>query len=110
VQELLGCVLALLQCFGRQALTGKMPGQAEQAVAATLCGSKIRSHHDVSGTRKGKCPTCDVRVCCCCRLGVEVRHMWGMTEISPLGSLGVPSSLQIGDGLSREELLDIKVC
>lgn len=47
---------------------------------------------------------------CCCSLGVEVRHMWGMTEISPLGSLGVPSSLQIGDGLSRDELLDIKVC
>lgn len=46
---------------------------------------------------------------CCCSLGVEVRHMWGMTEISPLGSLGVPTSTQIGDGLSKEELLDIKV-
>jgi hypothetical protein len=46
---------------------------------------------------------------CPCSLGVEVRHMWGMTEISPLGSLGVPTSTQIGDGLSKDELLDIKV-
>jgi hypothetical protein len=35
--------------------------------------------------------------------------MWGMTEISPLGSLGVPTSTQIGDGLSKDELLDMKV-
>jgi hypothetical protein len=42
-------------------------------------------------------------------MGVEVRHMWGMTELSPLGSLGVPTSLQMGDGLSQQELIDIKV-
>jgi hypothetical protein len=36
--------------------------------------------------------------------------MWGMTELSPLGSLGVPTTLQIGDGLTADELLDIKVC
>lgn len=29
--------------------------------------------------------------------------------VSPLGSLGVPTAVQIGDGLSQEELLDIKV-
>lgn len=35
--------------------------------------------------------------------------MWGMTEISPLGSVGVPTSQQIGDGLTTDEMLDIKV-
>lgn len=48
-------------------------------------------------------------VLCTYRLGVEVRHMWGMTEISPLGSVGVPTSQQIGDGLTTDEMLDIKV-
>jgi hypothetical protein len=32
-----------------------------------------------------------------------------MTELSPLGSLGLPTALQIGDGLSQQELIDLKV-
>lgn len=39
--------------------------------------------------------------------GVEVRHAWGMTEMSPLGTLG---SFKAGmETLSHEEKLDIKV-
>lgn len=42
--------------------------------------------------------------------GVDVRHMWGMTEISPVGSLGTPSGAHLADGpLSREEIIDLKV-
>eukprot|EP00879_Flechtneria_rotunda_P013367 GHRR01013957.1.p1 GENE.GHRR01013957.1~~GHRR01013957.1.p1 ORF type:complete len:477 (+),score=139.27 GHRR01013957.1:1442-2872(+) len=42
-------------------------------------------------------------------LGVEVRHMWGMTEISPLGSIGVASGSQVAAGLSQNQLIGIKV-
>lgn len=37
--------------------------------------------------------------------------MWGMTELSPLGSLGIPTNLQLGSppNLTKDELLDIKV-
>ena len=39
--------------------------------------------------------------------GVDVRHAWGMTELSPLGTLG---SFKAGmETLSHEEKLDIKV-
>ncbi|MGB5950020.1 MAG: 3-(methylthio)propionyl-CoA ligase [Parvibaculum sp.] len=41
------------------------------------------------------------------KYGVEVRHAWGMTEMSPLGTLG---SFKAGmEELSHEEKLDIKV-
>ncbi|KIZ05685.1 fatty-acyl-CoA synthase [Monoraphidium neglectum] len=41
--------------------------------------------------------------------GVEVRHMWGMTELSPLGSLGLPKYSQVEGGLSEAELRDLKL-
>jgi fatty-acyl-CoA synthase len=42
-------------------------------------------------------------------LGVEVRHLWGMTETSPLGSLsGVKASLVAGEPLTRGELMHLK--
>jgi hypothetical protein len=44
-----------------------------------------------------------------CSMGVQVRHMWGMTELSPLGSLNVPKGCQLDTGLSQEEALDCKV-
>jgi hypothetical protein len=34
--------------------------------------------------------------------------MWGMSELSPLGSLGTPKHSQAEGGLSREELRDLK--
>lgn len=40
--------------------------------------------------------------------GVQVRHMWGMTELSPLGSLGMPKHCQVDGGLSEGELRDLK--
>jgi hypothetical protein len=50
-------------------------------------------------------------VCCCmaCRHGVDVRHLWGMTELSPLGSLGTLTSGQMGDGLTHDETIALKV-
>jgi hypothetical protein len=35
--------------------------------------------------------------------------MWGMTELSPLGSLGVPSRQQIAEGLDLQTLVNLKV-
>lgn len=40
--------------------------------------------------------------------GIQVRHMWGMTELSPLGSLGLPKHCQAEGGLSQAELRDLK--
>eukprot|EP00882_Tetradesmus_deserticola_P001881 GHRQ01002017.1.p1 GENE.GHRQ01002017.1~~GHRQ01002017.1.p1 ORF type:complete len:566 (+),score=249.76 GHRQ01002017.1:439-2136(+) len=40
--------------------------------------------------------------------GVDVRHLWGMTELSPLGSLGTLTSGQIGDGLTHDEVIALK--
>jgi hypothetical protein len=34
--------------------------------------------------------------------------MWGMTELSPLGSLGLPKHRQAEGGLSQAELRDLK--
>lgn len=41
-------------------------------------------------------------------LGIDVRHLWGMTELSPLGTLGTLTLPQIGDGLSKQEVITIK--
>jgi hypothetical protein len=35
--------------------------------------------------------------------------MWGMTEISPLGSLGSPKHCQLDGGLGEAELRDLKL-
>jgi hypothetical protein len=35
--------------------------------------------------------------------------MWGMTELSPLGSLGLPKYSQVEGGLSEAELRDLKL-
>ncbi|KAF8064630.1 alkK [Scenedesmus sp. PABB004] len=43
------------------------------------------------------------------RHGVAVSHMWGMTELSPLGSLGAPTGPQAAAGMTREESVDRKV-
>jgi len=43
-----------------------------------------------------------------CSRGIQVRHMWGMTELSPLGSLGLPKYSQTVGGLSQAELRDLK--
>eukprot|EP00883_Tetradesmus_obliquus_P009277 jgi/Sobl393_1/20072/SZX64644.1 len=40
--------------------------------------------------------------------GVDVRHLWGMTELSPLGSLGTLTSGQIGDGLTHDDVISLK--
>ncbi|KAF6251413.1 hypothetical protein COO60DRAFT_1675845 [Scenedesmus sp. NREL 46B-D3] len=40
--------------------------------------------------------------------GVDVRHLWGMTELSPLGSLGTLTSGQIGDGLTHDKTIALK--
>lgn len=45
-----------------------------------------------------------------CSAGIEVRHMWGMTEISPLGSLGLPTGSEHRAGLSQREAVVRKVC
>lgn len=45
----------------------------------------------------------------CSEYGIEVRHMWGMTELSPLGSLGVPTGVQLAEGMSKEDMIDRKV-
>eukprot|EP00775_Hariotina_reticulata_P012260 gene12260-12398_t len=39
---------------------------------------------------------------------IEVRHMWGMTELSPLGSVGVPTRRQTAEGLNLQELVNLK--
>jgi hypothetical protein len=44
-----------------------------------------------------------------CRHGVDVRHLWGMTELSPLGSLGTLTSGQMGDGLTHADTITLKV-
>lgn len=46
---------------------------------------------------------------CKCSHGVDVRHLWGMTEVSPLGTFGTLTAGQIGDGLTREEAITLKV-
>eukprot|EP00878_Enallax_costatus_P023385 GHUV01024873.1.p1 GENE.GHUV01024873.1~~GHUV01024873.1.p1 ORF type:complete len:151 (+),score=11.87 GHUV01024873.1:176-628(+) len=53
-------------------------------------------------------------LCCvlspvCSVYGIEVRHMWGMTELSPLGSIGVPTGVQLAEGMSKKDMLDRKV-
>lgn len=40
--------------------------------------------------------------------GITVAHMWGMTELSPLGSLGTPTAQQLGDGATQQQRIDIK--
>jgi hypothetical protein len=35
--------------------------------------------------------------------------MWGMTELSPLGSLGLPKYSQVEGGLSQAALRDLKL-
>lgn len=44
-----------------------------------------------------------------CSHGVDVRHLWGMTELSPLGTLGTLTAGQIGDGITQAEVLTAKV-
>lgn len=44
-----------------------------------------------------------------CSHGVDVRHLWGMTELSPLGTLGTLTPGLIGDGITRDEMLTAKV-
>ncbi|WIA41363.1 hypothetical protein OEZ86_004955 [Tetradesmus obliquus] len=44
------------------------------------------------------------------RSGIEVRHMWGMTELSPVGSIGLPTGPQLAEGMSDDDLLDRKAC
>lgn len=48
-------------------------------------------------------------LCVWCSMGVTVRHMWGMTELGPLGSVNVPKGSQLEAGLTQEEALDYKV-
>jgi hypothetical protein len=36
--------------------------------------------------------------------------MWGMTELSPVGSIGLPTGQQLAEGMSGDDLLDRKVC
>jgi len=40
------------------------------------------------------------------KYGVQVLHAWGMTEMSPLGTLNTPKSKH--DGLSKTELVDLQ--
>jgi hypothetical protein len=44
-----------------------------------------------------------------CSSGIEVRHMWGMTELSPVGSIGLPTGQQLAEGMSTDDMLDRKV-
>lgn len=41
---------------------------------------------------------------CVCYMTVR----WGMTELSPIGTMGTATSEQIGDGLSKQELITAK--
>lgn len=57
--------------------------------------------------------TADILLCfcmSCSEYGIEVRHMWGMTELSPLGSIGLPTGAQLAEGMSKEDLINRKVC
>jgi fatty-acyl-CoA synthase len=41
------------------------------------------------------------------RYGVEVAHLWGMTEINPIGSTGAPKAFM--EGMDYQKQLDLKV-
>lgn len=35
--------------------------------------------------------------------------MWGMTELSPVGSIGLPTGQQLAEGMSTDDLMALKV-